>query len=161
MIAANGRAIVSVNLPPEERGRALGLTSTAFHIGFLTGPSLGRFSDRYHRLALDILYQHAVQPVGRLFGVEGHSRDPTTRKNRRRYPRRLAIACLTNGLFIYAIDQLPRVGWHHPMFLLTLSLSIVALFFLLRVEAKAKTPILILSMFRSRLFSGGHLKSCF
>src|SRR5215510_11119083 len=41
MIAANGRAIVSVNLPPEERGRALGLTSTAFHIGFLIGPSLG------------------------------------------------------------------------------------------------------------------------
>ncbi len=39
MIAANGRAIVSVNLPPEDRGRALGLTSTAFHIGFLTGPS--------------------------------------------------------------------------------------------------------------------------
>ena len=43
MIAANGRAIVSVNLPQEERGRALGLTSTAFHIGFLTGPSLGGF----------------------------------------------------------------------------------------------------------------------
>ena len=43
MIAANGRAIVSVNLPPEERGRALGLTSTAFHIGFLLGPSLGGF----------------------------------------------------------------------------------------------------------------------
>ena len=43
MIAANGRAIVSVNLPPAERGRALGLTSTAFHIGFLTGPALGGF----------------------------------------------------------------------------------------------------------------------
>jgi len=43
MIAANGRAIVSVALPREERGRALGLTSTAFHIGFLTGPSLGGF----------------------------------------------------------------------------------------------------------------------
>jgi len=34
MIAANGRAIVSVNLLREERGRALGLTSRAFHIGF-------------------------------------------------------------------------------------------------------------------------------
>jgi MFS family permease len=43
MIAANGRAIVSVNLPPEERGRALGLTSTAFHIGFLIGPALAVF----------------------------------------------------------------------------------------------------------------------
>ena len=43
IIAANGRAIVSVSLPAQERGRALGLTSTAFHIGFLTGPSLGGF----------------------------------------------------------------------------------------------------------------------
>ena len=34
---------MSVNLPAEERGRALGLTSTAFHIGFLTGPALGGF----------------------------------------------------------------------------------------------------------------------
>src|SRR5439155_587483 len=43
MIAANGRAIVSVALPREERGKALGLTSTAFHVEFLTGPSLGSF----------------------------------------------------------------------------------------------------------------------
>src|SRR5574341_2260471 len=33
MIAANGRAIVSVNLPAQERGRALGFASTAYHIG--------------------------------------------------------------------------------------------------------------------------------
>src|SRR5258707_11138571 len=43
MIAANGRAIVSVNLPPAERGRAPDVTSTALHLGFLTGPSLGGF----------------------------------------------------------------------------------------------------------------------
>jgi MFS family permease len=62
---------------------------------------------------------------------------------------------LTNGLFIYAIDQLPRIGWSHPRFLLSLSLSIIALFFLLRIEAKAKMPILTVSMFRNRLFSAG------
>jgi MFS family permease len=43
------------------------------------------------------------------------------------------------------------------MFLLTLALSVIMLFFLLRVEGKAKAPILTLSMFRSRLFSGGIL----
>src|SRR5438093_8038960 len=42
MISANGRAIASVTFR-EERGKALGLTSMAFHIGFLTGPSLGGF----------------------------------------------------------------------------------------------------------------------
>ncbi len=65
------------------------------------------------------------------------------------------LLLVTNGLFIYAIDQLPRIGWRHPMFLLTLVLSVISLFFLLRIEARAKTPILILSMFRSQLFSAG------
>src|SRR6266542_615350 len=67
------------------------------------------------------------------------------------------LLLLTNGLFIYAIDQLPRVGWRHPIFLTTLSLSLVALIFLLRAEARAKTPILNLSMFHTRLFSAGIL----
>ena len=26
------------------------------------------------------------------------------------------LLLLTNGFFIYAIDQLPRVGWRHPTF---------------------------------------------
>ncbi|TMA56683.1 MAG: MFS transporter, partial [Deltaproteobacteria bacterium] len=65
------------------------------------------------------------------------------------------LLLVTNSLFIYAIDQLPRIGWRHPLFLIILALSVVALLLLLRAEAKAKTPILILSMFRSRLFSAG------
>src|SRR5207247_8736243 len=60
-------------------------------------------------------------------------------------------------LFIYGIDQLPRLGWRHPTFLLILSLAVVALAFLLLAESRTKTPILILSMFRTRLFSAGIL----
>src|SRR5882724_12746481 len=43
MISANGRAVASVALPPGERGKAMGFASMAFHIGFLTGPTLGGF----------------------------------------------------------------------------------------------------------------------
>ena len=67
------------------------------------------------------------------------------------------LLLLTNGLFIYAIDQSPRVGWRHPVFFLTFSLSIAALLLLLRTESRAQTPILTLSMFRARLFSAGIL----
>ncbi len=154
MIAANGRAIVSVNLPPEERGRALGLTSTAFHIGFLLGPSLGGF-------LIDTIGWRWIFYINLPFSLYGAYLAwkviPETRTKETTaidIPGALLLL-LTNGLFIYAIDQLPRVGWNHPMFLLTFSLSIIALLLLLRVEAKAKTPILILSMFRSRLFSVG------
>jgi MFS family permease len=154
MIAANGRAIVSVNLPPEERGRALGITSTAFHLGFLTGPSLGGF-------LIDSIGWRWIFYINLPLGLWGAYLAwkvvPETRLSTKiavDIPGALLLL-LTNSLLIYAIDQLPRTGWHHPIFLLAASLSIVALFFLLRVEAKAQMPILILSMFRSRLFSGG------
>src|SRR5258705_9505699 len=154
MIAANGRAIVSVNLPPEERGRALGVTSTAFHLGFLTGPSLGGF-------LIDSIGWRWIFYINLPLGLWGAYLAwkviPETRLGSKiavDIPGALLLL-LTNSLFIYAIDQLPRTSWHHPIFLLTASLSIVALFFLLRVEAKGKTPVLILSMFGSRLFSGG------
>ena len=154
MIAANGRAIVSVSLPPEQRGRALGLTSTAFHIGFLTGPSLGGF-------LIDTIGWRWIFYINMPFSLCGAYLAwkiiPETRvagKTAIDIPGALLLL-VANSLFIYAIDQLPRLGWHHPVFLLILSLSVIALFFLLRVEAKAETPILILSMFRARLFSAG------
>ncbi|HEX9445645.1 MAG TPA: MFS transporter, partial [Candidatus Binatia bacterium] len=43
MILANGRAIVSAVFPGGSRGKALGITSTAFHLGYIVGPSLGGF----------------------------------------------------------------------------------------------------------------------
>ena len=65
------------------------------------------------------------------------------------------LLLITNGLFFYAVDQLPRGGWRHPNFLISLAGAIIAGIFLLRVEAKAKLPILTLSMFRIRQFSAG------
>lgn len=154
IIAANGRAIVSVNLPAEERGRALGLTSTAFHVGFLTGPSLGGF-------LIDTLGWRWIFYINVPFSLWGAYLAwkviPETRTSKPFTIDYLGAALLlaTNGLFIYAIDQLPRAGWRHPAFLASLTLSLAGLFFLLRAEARARTPILMLSMFRERLFSAG------
>ena len=165
MIAANGRAIVSVALPRSERGRALGLTSTAFHLGFLTGPSLGGFLIDtigwrwifYINLPISLWGAYLAWKIIPETKAEG--------KVSVDIPGALLLL-LTNGLFIYAIDLLPRLGWRHPTFLLILLLSLMAMAFLLVAESKATTPILILSMFRSRLFTAGILSlflitSCF
>src|SRR6185295_11189560 len=123
MIAANGRAIVSVNLPPEERGRALGLTSTAFHIGFLTGPSLGGF-------LIDTIGWRWIFYINLPFSLCGAYLAwkvvPETRSKEKTgidIPGAILLL-LSNALFIYAIDQLPRVGWRHPVFLSCLALSL-------------------------------------
>jgi EmrB/QacA subfamily drug resistance transporter len=154
MIAANGRAIVSVALPRQERGRALGLTSTAFHIGFLTGPSLGGF-------LIDTIGWRWIfyinLPIALWGAYLAWKIIPETKAEGKvsvDIPGAILLL-LTNGLFIYAIDLLPRLGWRHTTFVLMLLLSLVAMALLLIVESKAKTPILILSMFRSGLFTAG------
>ena len=43
LILANGRALVTINALPSERGKALGITSTAYHVGYMIGPTLGGF----------------------------------------------------------------------------------------------------------------------
>ena len=43
MVLANGRAIASALYAREGRGRALGMMSMSFHLGYITGPSVGGF----------------------------------------------------------------------------------------------------------------------
>ena len=76
MIAANGRAIVSVNLPAEERGRGLGLTVDGVSHRLSHRPRPRWILDRQSRLALDFLHQHAVQPGRRLSSLESRPGDP-------------------------------------------------------------------------------------
>jgi EmrB/QacA subfamily drug resistance transporter len=156
MIAANGRAIVSVALPREERGRALGLTSTAFHIGFLTGPSLGGFLIDTVGWRWIFYINLPIALWGAYLAWKIIPETKAAGKVSVDIPGAILLL-VTNGLFIYAIDLLPRLGWRHPTFLMTLLLSLVAMALLLIAETKARTPILILSMFRSRLFSAGIL----
>jgi MFS family permease len=40
MVLANGRAILSTVYAQKERGRALGIASMAFHLGYISGPSV-------------------------------------------------------------------------------------------------------------------------
>ena len=55
------------------------------------------------------------------------------------------------------LDYTARFGWRPLDWSVKLlgALAVLALGMLLRVEARTKTPILILSMFRTRLFSAG------
>jgi MFS family permease len=43
LVLANGRAIASALYAKEGRGRALGMMSMSFHLGYITCPSVGGF----------------------------------------------------------------------------------------------------------------------
>jgi EmrB/QacA subfamily drug resistance transporter len=161
MISANGRAVASVALPPGERGKAMGLASMAFHIGFLTGPTLGG-------LLIDTIGWRWIfylnLPVGLWAAylawnlleeskedVKGISVD---------FPGAILLM-LTYSLFIYAMNQLPHMGWRDPMVIQTMMLSCAAFAVFVFVELRVKTPILSFSLFGNRLFSASMLSLFF
>ena len=153
MIVANGRAIVSVSLPPGQRGKALGFVSMAFHVGFLTGPTLGGF-------LIDSIGWRWIfyinLPVG-LWGaylawrVVEESVEKLTGASVDFLGALLLL--LTNSLLIYTLNQLPHLGWSNPTVLSTLSFALLSLLFFVVVELRSPSPILSFGLFRNRLFT--------
>jgi EmrB/QacA subfamily drug resistance transporter len=153
MISANGRAIASISVPRDERGKALGLTSTAFHVGFLAGPTLGGFmiDTIGWRWIFSLNLPVGVWAAWLAWRVLVETKDEVAAPSIDMPGAFLLL--LTNGLFIYAVDQIPRLGWHNATVFTTLGFAAVSAGVLILVEQRARMPILILSFFRNRLFS--------
>jgi EmrB/QacA subfamily drug resistance transporter len=161
MISANGRAIVSTAFPSGRRGKALGFASMSFHVGFLTGPDSRRLPHRYDRLALDLFHQSArgVWASWLAWTIIEESKEPA-KQTSIDFPGAVLLFS-TNALFIYAMNQLPHVGWSHPSVFQPLALAALALLVFVRVELKSTAPILSFSLFRNRLFTAAILSLFF
>ena len=161
MIMANGRALVTVNAPLSERGKALGLMSTAYHVGYMAGPTLGGF-------IIDTIgwrwIFHLSIPLSLACAYFGWK----VLKERARSEERVkvdlagaAFLLLANTCFIFALNQSPHLGLRHPVVFSFFIVSLGSLVLFIRTEQKAETPILSLSLFRNRLFTAANLSLFF
>jgi EmrB/QacA subfamily drug resistance transporter len=161
MIMANGRALASNVYPPAERGKALGLTSTAYHVGYMAGPTLGGF-------IIDtigwrwIFFINIPIALASAYLARRVLRDRAASSQ----PARVDVAgaaylLLGNISLIYALNQLPHLGFRHPAVFSLLAASAAALFLFIRTELRVETPILNLALFRNRLFTAANLSLFF
>jgi EmrB/QacA subfamily drug resistance transporter len=153
MISANGRAVASVALPPGERGKAMGFASMAFHIGFLTGPTLGGF-------LIDTIGWRWIFFLNLPIGIWGAHLAWRLLEENKEDVKGISVdfsgailLMMTCSLFIYGMNQLPHLGWKDPIVVKMMALFVVALTFFIFVELRAKMPILSFSLFRNRLFT--------
>jgi EmrB/QacA subfamily drug resistance transporter len=161
MILANGRALVTVNVPVSERGKALGLTSMAFHVGYIAGPTLGGFI--IDRLGWRWIFFLTI-PIGLVaayFAWRVLKERPRSEAEIKIDFAGAALLLLANTSFIYALNQMPHLGWRHPAVLIFLVLAAAGMAGFIYAEKHALNPILSLSLFRDRLFTSANLSLFF
>jgi EmrB/QacA subfamily drug resistance transporter len=161
MLVANARAIVSVVVPVDQRGKALGLTSMAFHVGFLTGPTLGGF-------LIDTIGWRWNFFVNIPVGLAGAYFAWRILKDREKSEKKVSVdiqgallLLVTTTSFLYAMNRLPHLGLGNPGVFSFFCVAVAALGVFIRTELRAKTPILSLALFRNRLFSAANLSLFF
>jgi EmrB/QacA subfamily drug resistance transporter len=151
---ANAPAILTASFPPSERGRALGLQATMTYLGLSVGPPLGQLLAS--RLGWQAIFYVNV-PVG-AFGFWLSQRNIARDRPVGAPPRfdALGAALFFVGLLavLLALNQGHAWGWASPATLGLLAGGAAVLAAFLAVERRRPEPMLDLSLFRSRVFTG-------
>jgi len=160
LVLANGRAIASALYAREGRGRALGMMSMSFHLGYITGPSLGGF-------LVDTVGWRWIffmnLPVALAAGYMAWKILPETVHEKRAYsidPVGMVTLWVAVVSLIVALQQSARSGID-PLVALALIASAASFALLLYFERRADAPLLDLSLFKIRLLTAGMLSHFF
>ena len=154
LLVPGSLALISVNFPPEQRGRAIGTWSGFTSMTAAVGPVLGGW-----------LVQHASWrwaffinlPLGAAVLAITLWRVPESRGTEGPDPVHLdwpgaLLATVSLGCIVFAfIQSMPLVG----------AAGVLALVAFLWVEARSRAPMVPLALFRSRNFSGANLLTFF
>ena len=163
MVYAAGPAIVTEAFPTQERGRALGIMTMGGQVGMAAGPLLGGWLVTTFGWPA-IFWARA--PVALTVGLASFwvIRDLTVPKGRGRFDFAgaamlgLAMVALLLGINrAGAIDITGMGGWASALPLGLLAFALVAFAAFAYVEARLRSPMIDLSLFRNRLFVTSNL----
>jgi EmrB/QacA subfamily drug resistance transporter len=160
LVLANGRAIASALYAREGRGRALGMMSMSFHLGYITGPSVGGF-------LLDTVGWRWIffmsLPVAAAAAFMAWRILPETVTEKRDFsidPIGMITLLLTAVSLVVGLQQIAKDGFGSAA-LAAGTVSLVSLGLLLHFERKNPAPLLDLSLFRIRLLTAAILSHFF
>ena len=152
MIVALGTAIVTEAFPPQERGKALGITGTIVSVGIVIGPTIGG-------LLIQSLSWHWIFFVNLPVGILGiwmvlryvPAYRPTSRQRFDIWGALTLFASLLSLLLALTNGQ--EHGFGSPPILGTFAASALFLAIFILIELRSDYPMVDLSLFHNRLFS--------
>jgi EmrB/QacA subfamily drug resistance transporter len=161
LLVPGSLAIISASFDESRRGQAIGTWSAFTAITAGIGPILGGW------LIEHVSWRAAFfinVPVALIVLLISSYRVPESRDDAANATldwRGAILASFGFGALVYALIESSRLGFAHPLALVTLlgGVILLAVFFL--VEARSANPMLPLDLFRSRNFAGANLLTVF
>jgi len=161
LLVPGSLAIISASFSEKDRGRAIGTWSGFSAMTAALGPVLGGWLIQHlsWHWAFFLNLPIAAAVLALLFSRVPESRDFEA-------PARLDLsgaALVTVGLggIVYALIESSHLGWKDPRILAALPLGVTALCAFVLVERQSDSPMVPLTLFRSRSFAGTNLLTLF
>jgi EmrB/QacA subfamily drug resistance transporter len=156
MLVPGSLAIISASFDEERRGQAIGTWSGFSGITAALGPVLGGYlvENVSWRAAFLINVPLALAVLFIAFRHVPESRDPDARKLD--IPGAI-LATVGLGCVVFGLIDAQSSGFGDPLVLAALALGLLALVAFFVVELRSHEPMMPLSLFRSRNFSGANL----
>ncbi|MBV9229391.1 MAG: MFS transporter [Chloroflexi bacterium] len=161
LLVPGSLAIISASFDESRRGRAIGTWSGFTAITATIGPVLGGWLVQYAswRWVFFINVPIAVVVLILLFWHVPESRDEEGAARLDWWGALLATLGL--GTLVYGLIQAGLLGLGNPTVLGCLTVGVLVLLAFVLLEARIKEPMLPLTLFRSRTFSGANLLTLF
>jgi EmrB/QacA subfamily drug resistance transporter len=156
MLVPGSLSIISASFEEARRGRAIGTWSGFTGITTAIGPVLGGYLVQHvsWRMAFFINIPLAIAVLWLVYRHVPESRDPDSR--RLDIPGAV-LATLGLGGVVFGLIESQANGFSDPRVLVSLTLGAAALLAFVFVERRSDEPMMPLTLFRSRNFSGANL----
>ena len=154
-------SIIAATFPPRERGKAIGIWAGVSAMALAIGPLVGGLLTEHVNWNWIFFINVPIGIAGLLaipFLID-ESRD-TSREQRPDVPGLVTSAV---GLFAltYAFIEANSYGWTSPRILGSFAVAAVAIVVFVLLELRQRVPMLDLSLFRNRTFSGANTAMLF
>src|SRR5207244_3667091 len=152
LLVPGSLAIISASFEEERRGRAIGTWSGFTAITAGVGPVIGGWLIEHVSWRIVFFINVPLALIVLLISLlhVPESRDDDANRSLDWWGT--ALATLGLGMLVYGLIESSRLGFGHPLVLVTLFGGALSLAVFLLVEARCPNPMLPLALFRSRNF---------
>ena len=149
-------SIITVTFPPRQRGTAIGIWAGVSALALAIGPLVGGVITQHlnWNWIFFINIQIGAIAVAAAFAFIKESRD-TSLEQRPDIPG-LASSALALFALIYALIEANTYGWGSTRIIAAFAVAIVSLASFVALELRQRLPMLDMSLFRNRTFSGAN-----